>query len=106
VQVDSSLATSVFFVGSTVLMQLGGFYGVASADSGQLSLVITDQNNAVIATSTKTVTRGGDPFVMASTFTVPPGTTQVCRKVVLQIGTATLTAIPSADLRPCISVGL
>jgi hypothetical protein len=95
----------VFFAGSTVLMQLGGFYGVASADSGQLSLVITDQNNAVIATSTKAVSRGGDSFAMSSTFTVPLGTTQVCRKMVLEIGTATLTAVPSADLLPCISVG-
>jgi hypothetical protein len=92
-------------VGRTMLMQLGGYYGVASADSGQLSFVITDQNNAVISTSTTAVTRGGDRFVMQNIFTVSPGTTQICRKMVLQIGSATLTAIPSAGLRPCFSAG-
>jgi hypothetical protein len=104
VQVESSAATLGIIAGTTATMQLGGFYGVSSADSGQLSMVITDQNNTVISTSTKTVPHGGDSFAMSSTFTVPLGTKQACRQMVLEIGTAILTAIPSADLQPCIAV--
>ena len=99
VHVDSSLGPSI--AGSSVFTGLEGFYAVASADSGELSLVITDQNNTVINTTTKTVAQGGDSFTMTTTFTIPSGTTQVCQKMVLQIGTSTFVAVPSAGLMAC-----
>ena len=50
-----------FKVGTTVTLWLQGFYGVASADSGTLTLVITDQTDATISTSAPlTVPHGGD----------------------------------------------
>ncbi len=85
-----------FRVGSTVTMWLLGDYGVASADSGQLTLVITDQNGAVVAaTPPETVLRGGDAFLLQITFTVPSGATRLCRVAVLRIGSSTLGDGPS-----------
>ncbi len=104
VQVNAALGPDATIAGSAMFTGLIGFYGVASADSGQLSLVITDQNNSVIGTSNQTVARGGNTFAINTTITIPLGTTQVCRKMVLQIGTSTLVAIPSAGLVPCSAV--
>jgi len=107
---DALIATSSFnqgdqTVGSTETLGLQGYYGVASADSGQLSLAITDQNGTLITTSAPmTVPRGGSSFVLSDTFTIPPSTTQVCRTAVLQIGPNTLTATGSSDIFPCLPV--
>ena len=50
-----------FKVGTTATLWLQGFYGVASADSGTLTLVITDQTGATVSTSAPlTVPHGGD----------------------------------------------
>ena len=52
-----------FKVGTTVTLWLQGFYGVASADSGTLTLVITDQTDATVSTSAPlTVPHGGDRY--------------------------------------------
>lgn len=40
-----------FRVGATATMLLQGFYGVVSADSGRLKLVIADQHGATVSTS-------------------------------------------------------
>ena len=94
-----------FKVGTTATMFLQGFYGVASADSGSLMLVVSDQNGAIVSSSTPlTVLRGGDRYLISATFTVPPGATQVCQTGVLRIGSTTVTAIPPASLVPCINV--
>jgi hypothetical protein len=94
-----------FRVGATATMWLQGFYGVASADSGRLTLVIADQNGATLSTSEPlTVPRGGDRYLLKATFALPPGTTRVCRTGVLQIGSTTLTVVPDESLAPCIAV--
>lgn len=94
-----------FKVGGTATLYLQGFYGVASADSGTLALVVSDQNGAMVSSSAPlTVARGGDRYLMSTTFTVPSGTTRICRSAVLQIGATTLTVIPAAALEPCINV--
>lgn len=93
--------TSESLAGSTAFMSLAGFTASHPRTAEQLNLVITDQNNAVVVTSAKTVSRGGDHFVLSSTFTVPTGTKQVCAKMVLEIGPAVLTTIPTDDLQPC-----
>jgi hypothetical protein len=94
-----------FKVGSTATMWLQGGYGVSSADSGTLTLVVTDQTGATISTSApQTLPRGGDRYLISTTFTLPPGTTRVCRMGVLQIGSATLTVVPDVSLVPCVAV--
>jgi hypothetical protein len=86
-------------------MWLQGFYGVASADSGRLTLVITDQAGATISTSAPlTVPHGGARFLLSTSFTLSAGTTRVCRTGVLQIGSTTLTAVPDVSLMPCVAV--
>jgi len=94
-----------FKVGTTVTLWLQGFYGVASADSGTLTLVITDQTGATVSTSAPlTVPHGGDRYLISTTFTLSPGTTRVCRTGVLQIGSTTLTVVPDISLVPCFAV--
>ncbi len=103
--VTGSLDQGELQVGHQEMLALIGYYGVASADSGQLSLVITDQTGSVISTSTPmTVSKGGSFFDVSSTFTIPPNTTQVCRTAVLQIGASSLTATGASDLHPCLAV--
>ena len=94
-----------FKVGTTATLWLQGFYGVASADFGTLTLAVTDQTGAVVSTSVPlTVPRGGDRYLISTTLTLPPGTTRVCRTGVLQIGSATLTVVPDVSLVPCLTV--
>jgi len=94
-----------FQVSTSATMWLQGGYGVASADSGTLTLVVRDQTDAVVSTSEPlTVPRGGDRYIMSTTFTLKPGTTRVCRTGILQAGSTTLTVVPIASLSPCITV--
>jgi hypothetical protein len=94
-----------FKVGTDVTLWLQGFYGVASADTGTLTLVITDQTGATVSTSAPlTVPHGGDRYLISTTFMLPPGTTRVCRAGVLQIGSTTLTVAPDVSLVPCFAV--
>ena len=78
-------------------MWLQGYYSVASAESGRLSLRISDQNGPITSTAPVTVARGGDLFVMSSTFVISEESASVCRTAVLEIGAVTITA-PSGDL--------
>lgn len=101
----ASAARGRFKVGNTVTLWLQGGYGVASADFGTLLLLITDQTGATVSTSAPlTVPHGGDSYIISSTFTLPPGTTRVCRTGVLQIGSTALTAVPADSLVPCFAV--
>ena len=101
-QVSSGGYQGIFSVGNTLRIPVVGFYGVASADSGQLNLVVTDQNGVLVSASEPgIVPRGGDTFVIDHTFTIPAGTTRVCRTAVLQIGSVTLTSTGSSSIFPC-----
>jgi hypothetical protein len=94
-----------FKVGTTATLWLQGGYGVASADSGSLTLVVTDQSGATVSTSAPlTVRRGGDLYIMSTTFTIPPGATRVCPSGVLQIGLTRLTVVPDVSRVPCMPV--
>lgn len=105
IRATAAAGTVVVKVGSSATLTLQGFYGVASSDSGTLTLVITDQTGTTIATSTPlTVPHGGDTYIISSTFRVPPGTTRVCKTGVLQIGPTTLTVVPVDALLPCVPV--
>ena len=76
--------------GSTVTMWLQGYYSVASAEAGRLSLRISDQDGPITTASPVTVARGGDFFLLSSTFVIPERSTQVCRTAILEVGSVTI----------------
>jgi hypothetical protein len=80
-----------FRPGTTVTMWLQGYYSVASAESGRLSLRISDQTGSIITALVSTVAKGGDFFLLSSTFVVPQNSTEVCRTAVLEVGSVTIT---------------
>jgi Big-like domain-containing protein len=94
-----------FTPGSTVTMWLQGYYSVASAATGRLSLKITDQTGTIGTTAPLAVAKGGDSFLLSSTFVVPDTSVEVCRTAVLEVGTVTI-AEPHSKAFPlwCISI--
>jgi hypothetical protein len=104
-RVAGGLDQGEFRRGTTVTMWLQGYYSVASADSGRLSLRITDQAGTIATTAPLTVARGGDSFLLASTFVIPPSSTEVCRTAILEVGPVTIAEPRTNDsgLR-CIAV--
>jgi len=94
-----------FRPGSTVTMWLQGYYSVASAETGGLSLRIIDQTGTITTTSPVTVAKGGDFFLLSSTFIVPQNSTQVCRTAILEVASVTIAEPQSnaSGLR-CISI--
>ena len=83
-----------FRSGSTVTMWLQGYYSVATAESGRLSLRITDQNRVITSTLPLTVT-----------IVVPQNSTQVCRTAILEVASITI-AEPQSNASGlwCISI--
>ncbi len=94
-----------FRSGTTVTMWLQGYYSVATAESGRLRLQISSQAGPIVSTPPMTVARGGDFFLLSSTFAVPQGSTEVCRMAILEVGSVTIAEPQSNDsgLR-CISI--
>ena len=94
-----------FRAGTTVTMWLQGYYSVASAETGRLSLRISDQAGTITTTSAVTVARGGDFFLLSSTFVVPQSSEEVCRTAILEVGSVTI-AEPTSNASGlwCISV--
>jgi hypothetical protein len=94
-----------FRPGTTATMWLQGYYSVASAESGRLSLRISDQIGTIATSPAVTVGRGGDFFLLSSTFVVPQGSVQVCRTAVLEVGSVTIME-PTSDASSlrCIAV--
>ena len=94
-----------FTPGSTVTMWLQGYYSVASAETGRLSLRISDQTGTITSTSPVTVAKGGDFFLLSSTFVVPLNSVEVCRTAVLEVGSVTVAEPKSnASGQWCISI--
>ena len=79
-----------FTPGSTVTMWLQGYYSVASAATGRLSLKISDETAIITTTAPLTVAKGGDFFLLSSTFVVPDTSVEVCRTAVLEVGAVTV----------------
>jgi hypothetical protein len=94
-----------FRPGTTVTMFLQGYYSVASADVGRLSLRISDQNGIVTQTLPTTVARGGDFFLLSTTFVVPQISTQLCRAAILEVAAVTISAPdPAGSTLACLAV--
>ena len=81
-----------FTAGSTVTMWLQGYYSVNSAATGRLSLQISDQVRTIARSAPLTVAKGGDFFLLSSTFVVPDDSVEVCRTAILEVGAVTITA--------------
>ena len=79
-----------FRPGSTVTMMLQGYYSVATADTGLLSLRISDQTGTITTMLPMTVARGGDFFLLSATFVVPQQSIEVCRTAILVVGSVTI----------------
>ena len=91
IRIDSGQAHQGDFTpGSTVTMWLQGYYSVASAATGRLSLRISDQTGTITATAPMTVAKGGDFFLLSSTFVIPRDSVEVCRTAVLTVGSVTI----------------
>ena len=93
-----------FTAGSTVTMWLQGYYSVASESVGRLSLRITDQDGTITASPPLPVEKGGDSFVLSSTFVVPAGSVELCRQAVLEVGVVTIVAPTSKEYPWCVPV--
>ena len=78
-------------------MWLQGYYSVASAATGRLSLKISDQTGIITTTAPFTVARGGDFFLLSSTFVVPETSVEVCRTAFLEVGSVTVAEPHSKD---------
>jgi hypothetical protein len=105
-RIDSGQAQQGDFrPGSTVTMWLQGYYSIASAETGHLSLRISDQTGTITQTSPLTVAKGGDFFLLSSTFVVPQDSVEVCRTAVLEVGSVTI-AEPKSKAFPlwCIPI--
>ncbi len=103
-RIDSGQAHQGDFTpGSTVTMWLQGYYSVTSAENGRLSLRISDQARTVAPPVM--VAKGGDFFLLSSTFVVPDDSVEVCRTAVLEVGSVTI-AEPQSKTFPlwCIPV--
>jgi hypothetical protein len=94
-----------FTPGSTVTMWLQGYYSVASAATGRLSLKISDETRTITTTAPVTVAKGGDFFLLSSTFVIPDTSVEVCRTAILEVGAVTI-AEPHSKTFPlwCIPV--
>jgi hypothetical protein len=90
VRITAAAEQGRFRPGDTVTMWLQGYYSVASAESGRLSLRISDQNGTVTTTAPSVVAKGGDYFLLSATFEIPQTSTEVCRTAVLQIASVTI----------------
>ena len=105
-EVSAADLQNVSMPGNTTLT-VQGYYGIATADSGELKAEITDQNGKLIASSPpRVVSKGGSSYLVPTTFTIPTGTTKLCWLAVLKIGATTLTAFGAPDVTvPCFTLG-
>ncbi len=90
VRVKAAAHQGEFRPGTTVTMWLQGYYSVASAEMGRLSLRISDQAGTITSTSPLTVAKGGDFFLLSSTFVVPQDSVEVCRTAILEVASVTI----------------
>lgn len=103
-RIKSAIDQGEFRPGATVTMFLQGYYSIASADTGRLSLRISDQNGIVTQTVPTTFARGGGFFLLSSTFVVPQGSAQVCRTALLEVSGATIEAPAVNSTLACVPI--
>lgn len=90
VRVGATAEQGAFRSGGRPTWTFIGSYSVQGAATGRLTLRVTAQDNVVLATESRTVSRGGDSFVLPISFDIPATATRVCGLVTLEIGSTTL----------------
>jgi hypothetical protein len=104
-RVTAALDQGLFRPGTIVTMYLQGYYSVASAETARLSLRISDQRGTVTQSAPVSVSRGGDFFLLSTTFTVPNESTQLCRAAVLEVSGRIISAPePGSSNLACVAV--
>jgi hypothetical protein len=104
-RITGALDQGEFRPATTVTMYLQGYYSVASADAGRLRLRISDQAGIVTHGPPTTVARGGDMFLLSTSFVVPQTSTKVCRAAVLEVGDVTISAPdPAGSTLACVAI--
>ena len=104
-RVTAAMEQGLFRPGNVVTMYLQGFYSVESAENARLSLRISDQRGTVTQTAPLIVFRGGDAFLLSSTFTIPVESTQLCRAAVLEVNGRIIAAPePGSNNLACLDV--
>lgn len=94
-----------FRVGAQVTLFIQGVYSVASAPSGRLELLITNQDGLAVAAGDQRTVTGTDAFVVSMTFRVPDGATRLCRQARLRVGsTSFVEPTGSALASNCVPV--
>jgi hypothetical protein len=97
VKIKAAAEQGEFRPGTTVTMWLQGYYSVASTDTARLTLRISDQSGTLTTTTPLTVAKGGDFFLLSTTFVVPQTSTRVCRAAILEVGPVTIAEPPPSD---------
>jgi len=91
----SAASQGDFRPGTAVTMWAIGDYAVSSAESGELTLQISDEKG-IVATASMTALKNFNPFVIQTSFTVPSTSVRLCPAVVLQVGSKTLSQTQDA----------
>lgn len=105
IRIRAAAEQGPFRRGVTVTMFLQGYWSVASADTGRLFLLITDQDGTTVASSDPlTVAKGGTGFVLSKAFVIPDTSTAVCRTAILEVGPVTIAQPNPGTLGRCIAV--
>jgi len=91
----SAASQGDFRPGSAVTMWAIGDYSVASAETGELTLQISDENG-IVATASIAALKNFNPFVIQTSFTVSSKSVRLCPAVVLRVGSRALSQAQDA----------
>ena len=91
--------------GGSASIFLAGFYSVASAPTGRLELVISDQRGFAVAVAGQRTVSGAGRFSLSVDMRVPDSATRLCRAAHLTVGSAVFSE-PKPDNTPfsCIEI--
>lgn len=91
--------------GGTASIILAGFYSVATASTGRLELVISDQRGFAVAVAGQRTVSGAGRFSLSIDMRVPDGATRLCRAARLTVGSEVFSE-PKPDNTPfsCIEI--
>ncbi len=68
------------------------------------AIIRSDQAGTVAQTTPQTVLKGGDFFLLSSTFVVPQTSSQVCRAAVLEVAGVTISAPDPSVTHACVQI--
>jgi hypothetical protein len=92
--------------GSAAMISLGGYYAVASADYGGITVEIRNAAGKAFTAVGKQVSQGGGSFAVPVQFVLPSDTSQVCASAILIVVGQTRIEGPTdwPDYMRCIQI--